>query len=67
MRAALALCDLGQRIAKQQATAGRTEIEIFTALRQAMDLARRPGSDHCGCGFGPPHFPRGRSAHRSEV
>jgi len=38
MRAVLALCDLGQRIAKQQATAGRTEIEIFTALRQAMEL-----------------------------
>jgi len=38
MLAALALCDLGQGIAKQQATAGRTEIEIFTALRQAMEL-----------------------------
>jgi len=38
MRAVLALCDLGQTIAKHQATAGRTEIEIFTALRQAMEL-----------------------------
>jgi len=38
MRAALALCDLGQRIAKQWATAGRSEIEVFTALRQAMEL-----------------------------
>jgi Xaa-Pro aminopeptidase len=38
MRAALALCDLGQKIAKQHAVAGRTEIEIFTALRQAMEL-----------------------------
>jgi len=38
MRAALALCDLGQQIAKRHATAGRTEIEIFTALRQGMEL-----------------------------
>lgn len=38
MREALALCDLGQDIAKQQAAAGHTEIEIFTALRRAMEL-----------------------------
>jgi len=38
MRAALALCDLGQAIAKEQATAGHTEIEIFTALRQALEI-----------------------------
>ena len=42
LRAALALCDLGQQVAKQQATAGRTEIEIFTALRRAMEV--REGS-----------------------
>jgi len=38
MRETLALCDLGQRIAKQQATAGRTEIEIFTSVRSAMEV-----------------------------
>jgi Xaa-Pro aminopeptidase len=38
MRQALALCDLGQEIAKQQATAGHTEIEIFTSLRAAMEI-----------------------------
>ena len=38
MRAALALCDLGQKIARQQATAGRTEIEIFSLVRQAMEI-----------------------------
>jgi Xaa-Pro aminopeptidase len=37
MREALALCDLGQKIAKQQAMAGRTEIEIFSAVRSAME------------------------------
>jgi Xaa-Pro aminopeptidase len=37
MREALALCDLGQEIAKQQATAGRTEIEIFSSVHQAME------------------------------
>jgi len=37
MRGALALCDLGQKMAKQQATAGRTEIEIFSSVRQAME------------------------------
>ena len=38
MRAALALCDLGQGIARQFAKAGRSEVEIFTALRQVMEL-----------------------------
>ena len=37
MREALALCDLGQEMAKQQATAGRTEIEIFSSIHQAME------------------------------
>ncbi|MGH9446668.1 MAG: M24 family metallopeptidase, partial [Terriglobia bacterium] len=37
MREVLTLCDLGQEIAKQQAMAGRTEIEIFGSIRQAME------------------------------
>ena len=37
MREALALCDLGQKIAKQQATAGGTEIGIFNSVRSAME------------------------------
>lgn len=37
MRGALALCDLGQELAKQQATAGRSEVEIFSSLRGAME------------------------------
>ena len=38
MRGALALCDLGQKIARQLATPGRTEVEIFTSVRAAMEV-----------------------------
>jgi Xaa-Pro dipeptidase len=38
MREALALCDLGQEKPKQEATLGHTEVEIFTTLRQAMEI-----------------------------
>ncbi len=37
MRSALALCDLGQEIARQWALAGRREIDIFSSIRQGME------------------------------
>jgi len=37
MRGALALCDLGQKLARQKATVGRSEVEIFSSVRGAME------------------------------
>jgi Xaa-Pro aminopeptidase len=37
MSGALALCDLGQKLARQEATAGRSEVEIFSSIRGAME------------------------------
>ena len=37
MREALALCDVGQKIARQQVAAGRSEIEIFGPVHKAME------------------------------
>jgi Xaa-Pro dipeptidase len=38
IREVLTLCDLGQKVAKQEATKGRTEIQIFSLIRQAMEI-----------------------------